>query len=292
MASLLPTQDMHPGAQAAGSAETGNLVFSIADEDFFRIRDYLQQHVGIQLTLAKKQMVASRLARRLRHYSLSSYGDYFRQVIDGTLANERQVMLDMLTTNETYLFREPAHFEFLREGILAGWKRGRPFRAWSAACSSGEEAYSMAMVVADRLGESPWEIFGSDISTRVLATARAGHYPMERISYIPRAYLQKYCRKGVRAQHGTLLVDKRIRQRLQFQHINLNAPLPEEIGQFDVIFLRNVLIYFDAPTRQEIVKRLLSCLRPGGHFFISHTETIAGVSRQLETAAPSVYRKK
>lgn len=278
--------------QGPATAEAGELVFSISNDEFLRIRDYLQKQVGIQLTLAKKQMVASRLARRLRHYHLPSYGEYFQQAIDGTLANERQVMLDLLTTNETYLFREPAHFEFLRDGILAGWKRGRQFRAWSAACSSGEEAYSMAMVTADQLGESPWEIFGSDISTRVLVTARAGHYSMERTSYTPKAYLQKYCLKGVRTQHGTLLIDKRLRQRVQFRHINLNAPLPEETGQFDAIFLRNVLIYFDAPTRQEIVKRLLSRLRPGGHFFVSHTETITGISRQLEPAAPSVYRKR
>ncbi|HEC12678.1 MAG TPA: protein-glutamate O-methyltransferase CheR, partial [Acidiferrobacteraceae bacterium] len=224
--------------------------------------------------------------------NLSNYGDYFQQAIDGTLANECQVMLDLLTTNETYLFREPAHFEFLREGILASWKRGRLFRAWSAACSSGEEAYSLAMVAADSLGEMPWEIFGSDISTRVLVTARKGQYSRERTQYFPKAYLQKYCLKGVRAQSGTLLIDKRLRQRVQFQHINLNAPLPEDMGQFDVIFLRNVLIYFDTPTRQEIVKRLLSRLRPGGYFFVSHTETITGISNQLESAAPSVHRKK
>jgi len=285
-------QDISPVLQGGDFAEQGGLVFSISNEDFFRIRDYLQKQVGIQLTPAKKQMVASRLARRLRHYNLSSYGDYFQQVIDGTLENERQVMLNLLTTNETYLFREPAHFEFLCEGILASWKRGRLFRAWSAASSSGEEAYSIAMVVADHLGEAPWEIVGSDVSTRMLAAARKGHYSRERTQYIPEAYLQKYCLKGVRAQSGTLLIDKRLRQRVQFRHINLNAPLPEDTGQFDVIFLRNVLIYFDAPTRQEIVKRLLSRLRPGGHFFVSHTETITGISNQLEPAAASVYRKR
>jgi len=288
----LPTQNVPSEVQGEDLADASGLVFSISNEDFFRIRDYLQKQVGIQLTLAKKQMVASRLARRLRHFQLASYGDYFQQAIDGTLLNERQVILDLLTTNETYLFREPAHFEFLREGILADWKRGRLFRAWSAACSSGEEPYSMAMVMADSLGELPWEIIGSDVCTRVLATARKGHYSRERTQYIPDACLQKYCLRGVRAQHGTLLIDKRLRQRVQFRHINLNTLLPEDTGQFDVIFLRNVLIYFDAPTRQEIVKRLLSCLNPGGHFFVSHTETLSGIFNQLELAAPSVYRKK
>jgi chemotaxis protein methyltransferase CheR len=283
---------MRKEAQGEGFPDANGLVFSITNDEFFRIREYLQKHVGIQLSLSKKQMVASRLARRIRHYNLTSYGDYFQQTVDGTLVKERQVMLDLLTTNETYLFREPAHFDFLRDEILAHWKRGRLFRAWSAACSSGEESYSLAMVASDLLGESPWEIFGSDVSTRVLTTARQGHYSMSRIQYMPKEYLQKYCLKGVRAQSGTILIDKRLRQRVQFQHINLNTPLPEDTGQFDVIFLRNVLIYFDEPTRQGIVKRLLSRLRPGGYFFVSHTETISGISNQLELAAPSVYRKR
>lgn len=274
-----------------GLADNTGLVFDISNEEFFRIRDYLQKELGIQLGLSKKQMVASRLAKRIRHYHLSSYGDYFQQSIDGTLGNECQVMLDLLTTNETYLFREPAHFEFLHEGILANWKRGQLFRAWSAASSSGEEAYSMAMVADDLLGQTAWEIVGSDVSTQILIKARKGQYSLVRTEYTPKAYLQKYCRKGVRSQSGTLLIDKHLRQRVQFWHINLNSVLPD-VGQFDVIFLRNVLIYFDAPTRQEIVKRLLSRLRSGGYFFVSHTETITGISNQLEIVAPSVYRKR
>ncbi len=275
-----------------GLTESTDPVFSISNEDFSRIRDYLDREIGIQLSLTKKQMVVSRLAKRLSHFKLSSYGEYFQLILSGELANEKQVMLDLLTTNETYLYREPAHFDFLHDRILKPWKRGQLFRAWSAACSSGEEACSMAMVMAEQLGEMPWEIYGSDVSTRILETARAARYPMARAKLVPKAYLHKYCLKGVRSQTGTLLVDKRLRQRIGFGYINLKMPLPEEIGQFDVIFLRNVLIYFDTPTRQDIVKRLLQRLKPGGHFFISHTETITGLANQLEVVTPSVYQKK
>jgi len=166
------------------------------------------------------------------------------------------------------------------------------FRAWSAACSTGEEVYSIAMVAAEKLGETPWEAFGSDVSTRVLEVARAGQYPLERAQYIPEGYLHKYCLKGVRSQAGTLLINKQLRLRTHFGHINLNTPLPEGTGQFDVLFLRNVLIYFDVSTRQDIVRRLLRRLNPGGHFFVSHTETITGIANQLELVAPSIYRKK
>ncbi len=292
MVRSLLKQNMPSAAKVVEPGDKAGLVFTISNDEFFRIRDYLQDKIGIQLSLAKKQMVVSRLAKRLLHYNLSSYGEYFQKSIDGTLANELQTMLDLLTTNETYLFREPAHFDFLRDSILGNWKRGRQFRAWSAACSSGEEPYSLAMVAADRLGESPWEIVASDVSSRILTSARKGQYSRERTQYIPKDYLEKYCLRGVRAQHGTLLIDKRLRRRVQFMLVNLNTPLPDDTGQFDVIFLRNVLIYFDAQTRAEIVKRLLSRLRSGGHFFVSHTETISGISNQLEQAAPSVYRKK
>jgi len=275
-----------------GPIEFADLVFSISNEAFSRIRDYLDREIGIQLTIAKKQMVASRLAKRLSHHKLSSYGEYFQLTLSGELPGEKQVMLDLLTTNETYLFREPAHFDFLCEHILHHWKRGQLFRAWSAACSSGEEAYSMAMVMNEQLGDTPWEIFGSDVSTRVLKLANDGRYTMDRVRFLPKDFLHKYCLKGVRSQTGTLLICKRLRQYVHFGHLNLKTPLPEEIGQFDVIFLRNVLIYFDTSTRQDIVKRLVQRLKPGGHFFVSHTETITGMSNQLELAAPSVYRKR
>lgn len=243
---------------------------------------------GISLTDAKKPLVSGRLSKRLRHCGLKSFGDYFELVMREKA--ELQVAVDLLTTNETYFFREPRHMDFLKERILPRHPRGKLFRIWSAACSSGEECYTLAMVLADCMGDGSWEIVGSDISSRVLEKARMGHYPMERIDGIPREYLRRFCLKGTGNQEGTFLIDKILREKIRFQQINLNEPLPK-LGIFDAIFMRNVMIYFDIDTKRQVVKRILPALRPGGHFIVSHSESLNGISDELESVVPSVYRK-
>ena len=181
---------------------------------------------------------------------MRTYRQYYDMVTGDSHPGEHQMMLDLLATNETYFFRESGHFDFLRDQILPHRHRAQPFRVWSAASSSGEEAYSIAMLLADKLGMTPWEVFGSDISERILEKARAAHYAMTRIEGIPREYLEKYCLCGVGPQEGTLLIDRRLRERVQFVQINLNKAVPD-VGSFDVIFLRNVLIYFNPEPRQR-----------------------------------------
>ncbi|MDP2804641.1 MAG: protein-glutamate O-methyltransferase CheR [Gallionellaceae bacterium] len=260
------------------------------DQEFGQFQQLIYQLAGINLSSAKKALVSGRLAKRLLHYSLDTYGDYFKLLTAAHNADELQVAVDLLTTNETYFFREPKHFDFLRDKVLSAHKSGNNFRVWSAACSSGEESYSIAMVLADHLGDSPWEIVASDISTRVLDKARRGHYPMDRIEGISREHLSRYCLKGVGAQDNTLLVDKKLRSRVNFMQVNLNQSLPA-LGVFDVIFLRNVMIYFDQETKRQIVQRILPFLKPGGHFLISHSETLNGVVDTLHPLSPSIYRK-
>ena len=160
----------------------------------------------------------------------------------------------------------------------------------AAASSSGEEAYSIAMVLADCLGERPFEVLGTDISTRVLARARLGHYPDQRIRQIPPIYLKKFCLKGFGEQQGTMLVDRKLRQKVRFAHANLNERLPE-LGLFDVVFLRNVLIYFNGETKRQVVARVLGQLKPGGYFYIGHSESLNEVSSEVVQMAPAVYRK-
>lgn len=263
---------------------------TINDQEFNQFRKLIYQLAGISLSPAKKALVSGRLAKRLAQYRLDSYGDYFRLLTAGHNSDELQVAVDLLTTNETYFFREPRHFDFLRNQILAGHGPGRTFRVWSAACSSGEEPYSIAMVLADRLGDGPWEVVASDISTRVLEKARTGHYPMDRIDGISREHLLRYCLKGVGAQENTLLVDQKLRSRVNFMQINLNQSLPA-LGAFDVIFLRNVMIYFDQDTKRQIVQRMLPLLKPGGHFLIGHSESLNGLVDTLHPLTPSIYRK-
>jgi len=166
----------------------------------------------------------------------------------------------------------------------------RNFRVWSAASSTGEEAYSIAMLLDDIMGFNAWEIFASDISSRVLKKARQGHYLQSRIDGIPEKFLRKYCLKGVNEQEGTLLIDKNLRKKVVFNAINLKQPLGD-IGYFNVIFLRNVLIYFDMETKKLIIKQVVEKLQPNGYLFIGHSESLKGIHDGLESIIPTVYRK-
>ena len=264
--------------------------FAISDREFSQYREFMQNKVGICLNDSKKTLLISRLSKRLRHYSLDSFGKYFNLVEGQTHPGEEQIMIDLLTTNETYFFREAHHFDHLKNEILLKQKRGDTFRVWSAASSTGEEAYSIAMLLADHFGLDGWEIIGSDVSSRVLDTARQGKYTMERIDGIPQQSLKKYCLKGFGPEEGCLLIDKSLRKNVSFTQINLNVSLPN-LGLFDAIFLRNVLIYFDAEIKNQIVKRVLSLLKPGGTFFIGHSETLTGISNSVHVVGPTTYKK-
>lgn len=261
---------------------------NLSDREFEQFRDLLFRITGISLADSKKPLVAGRLHKRLRHHTLNSYADYFKLL--SHRHDELQIAVDLLTTNETHFFREPRHFDFLRTKIVPQHDGLRAFRVWSAASSTGQEAYSLAMLLADALGERPWEVFGSDISTRVLERAAAGHYDMGLSHEIPQSYLLNYCLKGVGGQAGTFAMDAKLKRRVTFKQINLNERLPE-VGVFDVIFLRNVLIYFQPETKRAVVTRLLEKLRPGGWFIVGHSESLNGIASGLHTEGASVYRK-
>ncbi len=258
--------------------------------EFEQFRTWLHRSSGISLAPSKQALVFSRLSKRLRQRELNSFGDYFRLIMQATETLELQTALDLLTTNETSFFREPKHFDFLRTQVLPNVQPGRTFRLWSAASSSGEEPYSLAMTLADGLASTPWEIVASDISSRVLGKARHGHYPMERASHIAKQQLSKHCLKGAGSQEGSFLIERKLRDRVQFMQINLNNAFPK-IGEFDVIFLRNVMIYFDMDTKRQVVARMLPLLRPGGYFFVGHSESLNGITDALTLITPSTYRK-
>lgn len=264
---------------------------TITDAEFGNFQRFIFDAAGITLSSAKKALVSGRLAKRLQARRLGSFTEYFKLLSSGEDAEEVQTAVDLLTTNETYFFREPKHFELLRDVARDTAVRGQPFRIWSAASSTGEEAYSMAMTLADALPQQPWEVIGSDISTRVLQRARTGHYPLERTRHIPQHYLKRFCLKGIESQTGTLLVERSLRQKVSFTQVNLNAALPTHLGTFDMIFLRNVMIYFNGDTKRQVVARILATLKRGGHFCIGHSETLNDITDSLEQVAPSIYRK-
>lgn len=265
-------------------------VVELKDSEFTQIRELIYRIAGISLAPIKKPLVCSRLAKRLRHHGLTSYGEYVRLISAPNEGVELQMAVDLLTTNETHFFREPKHFDFLRQRVPTMHRPGKPFRVWSAACSSGEEPYSIAMILDEVLGNKPWEVHASDLSTIVLEKARQGHYPPERIPEIPQEYLSRYCLKGVGNQAGTLLIDKKLRDRIQFTQHNLNEA-PPRLAEMDIIFLRNVMIYFNQDTKRQVVSRLLPLLRPSGYFVISHSETLNGVNEELRLIQPAVYQK-
>jgi chemotaxis protein methyltransferase CheR len=263
---------------------------TITDQEFHRFQRFIFEAAGISMAASKKALVSGRLAKRLQARQLKTFTEYFNLLSSGQAREEVQTAIDLLTTNETYFFREPKHFDLLKQLAQAHQKSTQPFRVWSAASSTGEEAYSMAMVLADCLEGHPWEVLGTDISTRVLHRARAGHFPMERARNVPQAYLKRFCLKGMEEQEGTMLVERSLRNRVRFVHANLNETLPQ-LGMFDVIFLRNVMIYFNGDTKRQVVARVLSLLKPGGHFCIGHSESLNDISDAVQPIAPSIYRK-
>jgi chemotaxis protein methyltransferase CheR len=278
-------------AQLDPAAGLGTL--TISDREFAQFQMFIYEAAGITLSNIKKALVSGRLASRLKHLDLDSYGDYFRLISSGKEPDEAQMAIDLLTTNETYFFREPQHFAFMKAELAKDVQYAKPLRVWCAAASTGEEPYSIAMLLEDCLGSQgrPWEIVASDISLRVLQRAATGHYSTMRTGGIPPDYLRKYCLKGTGEQAGTMLVERKLRQQVQFRQINLNSTLPQ-LGTFDFIFLRNVLLYFNLQTKRQAVNRVLSMLKPGGWLFISHTETLHDVSDAVDAVRPATYRKR
>lgn len=261
------------------------------DREFRELSGLMLDIAGVYLAPAKRNMVAGRLVKRLRARQLSSWRDYCSLIRSPAEGHELQRAVDLLTTNETYFFREPRHFQFLEQEILPGRRRGGPFRVWSAACSSGEEPYSIAMTLADQLGEREgWEVVGSDISATVLERARTGIYPLARSDLMPSLYKHRFCRKGVGEQEGKFLVGRQLRDRVTFGQINLNEPLPGSLGRFDLILLRNVMIYFPVETKRDVVARVTRQLQPGGYLLIGHSESLHGFQAGLELVRPSIYR--
>ena len=266
-----------------------NLV-EITDQEFAGFQSILSSSYGISLSSSKKTLVASRLSKRLREYDLRSYGEYLKLINSGEHPGEMQTAINLLTTNETYFFREPNHFKYLQTYLQERHSFGDHFRIWSAACSSGQEPYSVAMLLYACLGNRPWGIMASDINSQVIDTAKRGIYPISQADNIPDQYINQYCLKGVGAQSGYFIIDRLLRSRINYSFINLNSELPR-IGEFDIIFLRNVMIYFNNDTKRHLIERLLRHLKRDGHLFIGHSESITGITNQLKMIAPAIYRR-
>ena len=264
-----------------------------SDREFKRISEIMYQAAGLSFNDSKKSLIQSRLATRMQRMGLGSFAEYIAMLEDESQAAEFQMAVDLLTTNETYFFREPKHYELL-EAELASRKSRAPLAIWSAAASFGDEAYSTAMLLADmqmqgRIGPD-WSILGTDISHRVLLSAKEAIYPEDRLRAVSPERLRRYCLRGEGESQGQVLMQDKIRERVSFGRLNLCQPI-DGIGPFDVIFLRNVLIYFDIPTKIEVVDRVLATLKPGGLFFLGTAEGRVACKTPLQTVQPGAFRK-
>jgi chemotaxis protein methyltransferase CheR len=265
--------------------------------EFSLLRDLIHKEAGIYLSEAKRALVVGRLSRRLRELRLRSFDAYYRVVEADD--EERVRMLDCICTNETHFFREPRQFEFLEERVFPEWiARGasgsipRRIRAWSAACSTGEEPYSLAMTLLAHFPPgSGWEIdiLATDLSTRALERAKAGLWRVEKAAEIPLGHLKAFMLRGTGAQEGVMKAGPGIRSVLRFARVNLNEARYPVGGPFDLVFCRNVLIYFDSASKARVVSRLLGQLAPEGHLFLGHAESLAGLTDRARSVGPTVY---
>lgn len=260
------------------------------EHDFNIISRLMADISGIQMAAHKRALASGRLMKRLRTLQLDNFSDYVMLLQNPQHQEERRIAVDLLTTNETFFFREKPHFDLLLE-LLQQYPR-RPLRLWSAACSSGEEVYSLAMTLTEGLENTThWEIIGSDLCRQALDKAKQAVYPLQRAENIPAEWLNRHCLKGVHDMQGQFRIRKELCQHTRFECLNLNAPLPATLGSFDIIFLRNMLIYFDQATKQQILQRIIVQLKPGGLLFVGHSEGLHGMALPVTPYAPAVYRK-
>jgi len=251
---------------------------------------------GIWLSEAKAALLAGRLSKRLRALGLRNFAEYYQRA--DTDEEERRTMLDAITTNETHFFREPQHFDLLSQYVFPRWQREaaagqRPtrLRVWSAGCSSGEEPYSLAMLLLKHFPVERWdlEVLATDISTRVLEKAREAVYPIEKMKDIPQEYLRAYMLKGRGDNKGVMKASPELLRVVRFARVNLHADSYHLQGFFDLILCRNVLIYFDQKSKEKVIGGIVGHLSPSGLLFVGHSENLGGISPNLRTVAPTVY---
>lgn len=288
---------MDPARVPLPAATTSPLT-EISDQEFALFQTLICRAAGIHLALTKKPMLVSRLMRRVNALKLPSFGDYYRYALGDS--DEMVRLLDAVCTNETWFFRNPKHFSFVKDTLCPAWRAAaadgrRPRRVilWSAASSTGEEPFSLAMVLLDALSGWDVQILATDLSTRVLERAQAATWPLEKSTDIPPAYLKRYMLRGTGPEEGKMRAGPDIRAAVTFRRLNLNDEVwpIEPATQFDAIFCRNVLMYFDVRRRERTIHKILDRMTPQGHLFLGDAEGLSGIEG-LQMVAPSIHAFK
>lgn len=274
---------------------------TMATKDFDRLSQFIHKECGIKMPSSKKTMLEARLQKRLRNLQMRSFTEYCDYLFSKEgIENELVLMIDLVTTNKTDFFREPAHYDFLVNKILpelirtSGAGVSKRLSLWSAGCSTGEEPYTLSMVLSEYAAQCDgfqFNILATDISTRVLEKARMGIYEDDRIDPIPDALRRRYLLRSKDRSKGLVRIVPELRSRVTFRRLNF---MEEDFGmreQFDIIFCRNVIIYFDRPTQEKLLNRFYRYLVPGGFVFMGHSETLNGLDVPLTMVYPTIYQK-
>jgi chemotaxis protein methyltransferase CheR len=288
-------------AENPDDVDSGNAVreFEFSETDFRSLVQLAREHTGIALTDSKRNLVYSRLSRRLRSLGLSSFREYREclQRPDGQQEIER--FINSISTNLTKLFREAHHFDHLRNHVAAAFAQGAPgqvgrrLRIWSAGCSTGEEPYTIAIVLKREMPDIARQdvrILATDIDTEVLSKAAQGEYPASSIEEVPTTYRAFVQPKDGRSTAGNVVMGEELRSLIRFRHLNLMDPWPFR-GHFDAIFCRNVMIYFDGPTKTALIERFTAQIKPGGWLYVGHSESLLGSHPKLQLVGRTVYRR-
>jgi chemotaxis protein methyltransferase CheR len=268
-------------------------VRDLTPREFEQIRQLAYEKFGLKLQDGKESLVTGRLRKLIAKLQFKSFSDYYRHVLEDQSGDAMTALIDALTTNHTSFFREATHFELLRKTILPRLRDRDRISIWCAASSTGEEPYSIAFSMLEELGERDFaktRILATDISTRVLAKAQQAVYPAEHFDGIPAERLRRWLLRGNGQSSGMYRVKPEIRAAVEYKRLNLMESF-SQLGPFPVIFCRNVMIYFDKPTQENVVNRMADCLEPGGYLLIGHSESLNGCKHPFRYVAPATYRK-
>lgn len=271
----------------------------LLDNEFTAISELVLEKAGINLHTGKKELVRARLGNIIRNGNFGTFSNFFEHTIQDQSGNELVRLLDAISTNLTYFFRESMHFNFMAEAflpeIISSRANSRPnrLRIWSAGCSTGEEPYSIAMTLLDHLpsiNSMDVKILATDLSTRVLKVASKGVYNDEKVSGVPFKTIKKYFKKGHGSAAGSYLVKNSVKRLVTFRRLNLIDAFPFN-GPFDLIFCRNVMIYFNKDTRQQLVERFYKIIREKGYLFMGHSESLSLINNNFRYVQPTIYKK-
>jgi len=267
----------------------------LSDKDFQAFSDFIYSEYGIKMPPVKRVMLQGRLLKRIRELNMNSYTEY-KEYFFSQEGQKKEIFnfLNVITTNKTDFFREPVHFDFLQDEILPTHQGNGFFKVWSAGCSSGEEPYTISIVLNEHKRLSPnfnFAIHGSDISNKVLTKAAKGIYAENKISLMPLEFKKRYFLKSKDRNSPTVRVKPELQRNIALKHVNLMDSHYDMNETFDVIFCRNVLIYFDRATQEKVISKLCNYLRPGGIFFIGHSESLSGMNVPLEHIKPTIFKK-